>query len=486
MKNSNHPLIDKVSASLGEIFAEGGLSGKTVIVALSGGADSVSLLFSLHTLREALCFRVCACHVNHGIRGEEGDRDEAFSASLCRRLGIPFRCGHFDVPALAKERRTGIEETARSVRYEYFEDLLRNGFGDFIATAHNACDNAETVLMYAVRGSGTAGLTGIPKRRDRVIRPLLSVTRTEIEEYLSAIGESYVTDSTNLADDCTRNILRHSVLPTLRKINPALEEALLRLGRIAEADNEYLNTAAKEADTDSIREAAKLADAILSRVIAEKVRAVTGYAPDFLHTQELCRAIKAYAVSGSGEKKLYALPGKAEVCLYGDAFRVYRKEERQEIPKPAKGYAIPLKAGLTVLPGGKWAVLTAAPDADLPVTFTADDAHCAGNFPEIRKTSPDFRKNIYSLFITAGLFSDIIGKDVFLRPRKSGDRIRLGGMSKSIKKLLCDKKVPIEERDELPLLLIGERVLALPYIGVCDREDAETVPKYTVGFYKLG
>ncbi len=189
--------------------------GERVLVALSGGADSVSLLLAL----KELGYSVFAVHVNHHLRGEESDRDEAFCANLCRRLGVELYVEHVDVRSYCFETGKSVEESARVLRYEA---LGKHSGGCKIATAHNLDDCFETTLFNLVRGCGIGGLTGIPPVRDNIIRPLIGTRRDEILEYLKSRGESYVTDSTNLEDDCSRNIIRLNVIPELERINPSL------------------------------------------------------------------------------------------------------------------------------------------------------------------------------------------------------------------------------------------------------------------------
>ena len=194
--------------------------GETVLLALSGGADSVALLCALR----ALGYPVRAFHLNHCLRGAESDRDEAFCRALCERLGVPLTVERIDVRA--QTAGEGIEAAARRIRYER---LAAAAQGAKIATAHTADDNLETMLFHLARGTGPKGLAGIPPVRDGVIRPLIGVERAQVEAYLAELGQDYVTDSTNLADSYTRNRIRHGVVPALRQINPEAGRAALRL-----------------------------------------------------------------------------------------------------------------------------------------------------------------------------------------------------------------------------------------------------------------
>ncbi|MBQ5336384.1 MAG: tRNA lysidine(34) synthetase TilS [Oscillospiraceae bacterium] len=218
--------------------------GDHVVAALSGGADSVCLLLALNELRDELGINVSALHVNHCLRGEESDRDEAFCRDLCERLSVPFVCGRFDVNAEAEKMKMSTELAAREIRYRFFAELTH---GRKLATAHNANDNAETVIFNLTRGTGTKGIAGIPPVRDNIIRPLLGVTRNEIESFLAERGQDFVTDSTNLSDDYTRNTIRHNVIPVLEKINPALFRTILSDSENFRTDNNFIELEAGKA-----------------------------------------------------------------------------------------------------------------------------------------------------------------------------------------------------------------------------------------------
>ena len=196
--------------------------GDGVVVGLSGGPDSVFLLYALHTLQARLGFTLRAVHVHHGIRGAEADRDEAFSEKLCAKLAVPFQAVHVAAPEYAAQHGLSLEEAARILRYEALE-TARQQMGTpsaWIAVAHHLDDQAETVLHNLVRGAGLRGLAGMENRRNHVIRPLLSIKREDILKWLEQNNIPYVTDSTNADPHYTRNRIRSTVLPELRAINP--------------------------------------------------------------------------------------------------------------------------------------------------------------------------------------------------------------------------------------------------------------------------
>ena len=194
--------------------------GDRVVAALSGGADSMALLAFLLELKEPLGIGVSACHVNHGLRGEESDRDEAFVRDWCRRLEVPLQVVRLEGEALRREKGGSLEEAARRARYQALEKAAAGGK---IATGHTASDNLETILLNLARGTGLRGLCGIPPVRGRIIRPLIALTRREVEQYCAARAIPYCTDSTNHSREYSRNRLRQQAVPALLSVNPAAE-----------------------------------------------------------------------------------------------------------------------------------------------------------------------------------------------------------------------------------------------------------------------
>lgn len=209
------------------------------LVALSGGADSVALLLLLKNAH----FNVHAAHCNFRLRGEESDRDEEFCVKLCKRLGVELHRAHFDTREYAELHKVSIEMAARELRYKWFEQLRQDIGAAGICVAHHRDDSVETVLLNLVRGTGLRGLTGIQPRNGYILRPLLCVSRVEIEAFLKEKGQKYVTDSTNLEADVQRNIVRLEVLPLLRKLNPAVAENIQRTAENLVEAQQVLNVA---------------------------------------------------------------------------------------------------------------------------------------------------------------------------------------------------------------------------------------------------
>lgn len=203
------------------------------IVALSGGADSVALLLVL----KELGYAVEAAHCNFHLRGDESDRDENFVANLCQQQGVELHRAHFDTKAYASLHKVSIEMAARELRYAYFEQLRRDTGAEAIGVAHHREDSVETMLINLLRGTGLHGLTGISPRNGHIVRPLLCLSRNDIEQYLAEKGQPFVTDSTNLVDDVTRNKIRLDIMPLLRQINPnadmSMQQTAERMGEAA-------------------------------------------------------------------------------------------------------------------------------------------------------------------------------------------------------------------------------------------------------------
>ena len=233
----SYPIIEKFNRSLIDY-------GDDVVVALSGGADSVCLLYNMLSLWErGYIETLTAVHCNHGLRGEEADRDEQFCKDLCNKLKIHLYCEKIPVKEYAKEHSLSLEEAGRNLRYKTFEKYRMGGK---IATAHNKKDNAETVIFNLIRGTSLAGMGGIPIMRDAIIRPLLDVSREEIEEYLKEIGADFVTDHTNLETKYSRNKIRLSIIPEMENINEGAVNNITAFAKLASYDEEFLSSLADD------------------------------------------------------------------------------------------------------------------------------------------------------------------------------------------------------------------------------------------------
>ncbi|MBQ7595174.1 MAG: tRNA lysidine(34) synthetase TilS [Clostridia bacterium] len=377
---------------------------RDVVVGLSGGADSCALLHILCSLKDEYSLNITAAHVNHGIRGEEAQRDELFSQDFCKKLGVEFRVLHCNVPALAKEKSLGEEECGREVRYEFFKSISP---GALIATAHNLSDCCETLLFNIVRGSSVKGLCSIPPVRDNIIRPLIECTRQEIEDYCKENQIFYVTDSTNLNDDYSRNKIRLNVLPELKKINPSLEKAFQRLISAARDDEDYFDKL-----TDSIILSAKcpegyaadklkdLHPAVLNRVISKIIAENTGKAPERIHIESV--------VSILGGGKTQVCTALTVCCENG----ILSFGEAVKTPEWSREFILDEEI---ITPRG-------------PVRFKIVNKN-----EEVKQQF--VHKNVLD-------YESIVGS-LALRSRKTGDEIKIAGRNgtKTVKKLLTEARI---------------------------------------------
>ena len=409
---------------------------KSYLLGLSGGADSVCLF---HLLLEG-GYGFAAAHINHGIRGEEADRDADFCRALCRKHGVSLFEHCADVPAIAKESGKSLEEAARDVRYSFFKETASREGISVLLTAHNADDNAETLLLALTRGCSPSGACGVAPRREldglTVERPLLSYSKAEITELCRARGYEFVTDSTNSDISYPRNRVRQNVLPELGAINPKFLAAFLRFTEQARADSEYLD---REAEAYANATATDIA--ACPRVIAKRALAIAahraGASPESVHVE----AMLEMAIRGSGS---VSLPGalRAE-CRAGRI--VFSPDTREKDRQIYPGYEpITLREGENPLPSGKLTLV------------------CG-------KLTNDFSQ-IYNLSTSAHINPDRIKGRIYARPRREGDRILCDGMHRSVKKLISERlsSLPLEERRSLPVICDGEEIIWIPYLEVAD------------------
>lgn len=267
------------------------LYGKKVVVGLSGGADSMALLHVLLALREEYKITVVACHVNHGIRGKAADNDEAFVTKQCKNLGVELHTLHENVPELAKKMQLGVEECGRQVRYGFFNSIVGDGV---IATAHTLSDRCETLLLNMTRGTSVKGICSIPPIRGNIVRPLIDCTRADIERYCDENSIEFITDETNFDDVYSRNRVRLRVIPELKKLNPSVEEAFLRLIKSAEDENDFLATETEKILAEARKDNGYCAEtikkchrAIRYRVLFEIISREKGILPEEKHLEQI-------------------------------------------------------------------------------------------------------------------------------------------------------------------------------------------------------
>lgn len=402
--------------------------GDHVVCALSGGADSVAMLFAFYLLKEKLGIQLSAAHFNHHLRGEESDRDEAFVRAFCDRYDIPLAVGSSQVTAGKK----GLEAAARDARYAFLRTLPGK-----IATAHTADDNAETVLMHLVRGTGLKGLGGITPVQGNLIRPMLSITRADVERFLQEYYVNHIEDSSNKTDVFLRNRIRHHVMPLLTAENPRLAENLSAMALRLRLDEEYLSQQANFEILPTVEQLKALHSAQRSRVLEAFLRRSGVREPEESHILQ----VEALIFSEKPSAKA-GFPGSVTIARNYDRLEVLTKENPLETVELKDTLDLP-QLGLRV---------TCAPAEKIintPDTFTV--------YPRGAIT---------------------------LRPRQSGDTIRLPGGSRSLKKLFVDRKIPASQRDRIPVIADGQGVLGVYGIGTNLDRAAQEIPALTIRFIK--
>lgn len=415
-------------------------AGCTVLCAVSGGADSVCLLDLVRRLGDVT---VLCAHFDHGIRGAESARDAAFVEALCKEWGVPFFPGRGDVPAYAAANGLSIETAAREMRYAFLERTAKEQGADVIATAHNLNDNAETILFRMARGTGLRGLTGIPARRGRIVRPLLQTPRRDIEEYLIARGIPHVEDSTNAETDAARNRIRLDVLPRLESIHPGAAAGIARMSETLAEDEAFLASLAEEKLVlwgEAIPGAELCA---MPRPVAR--RALARWLGGELSRERFDALLRFAAGDGDG---VLELPGR----------RVRRELGQLRL---GEGDAPPLEErvllpGETLLYPGRWRISceSCAAGSEIQTSFNTFCFSCA----------------------------NICGK-LSVASRAAGDTILLHrrGSTRSVSKLLGEARIPVSQRAAVPVLRDGAGPLAVYGIGQSER----AFPAPQEPFYKI-
>lgn len=410
--------------------------GDSVICALSGGADSVALLHVLYSIKEKYKLMLYAAHLNHGIRGAEAERDEKFCKILCKKYKIELFTEKADIPSLSAKKKISEELCGRQERYAFFERLSEKLCAR-VATAHTASDNAETLLFNLTRGASVPGASGIPPVRGRFIRPLINCTRSEIEAYCEKNGLEYVTDSTNLTDDYTRNRIRHRVIPELKELNPRFEAAITRFCEDAALTDSYLSSQAKK-----LIERSKTAYGFRADVLKAAHQAVRNKA-----LAQLCSDLARFSAESRHIDLLNGILSGGAVDL--GAFTAICKQGllRFSEKKPDQQFTeVPLNGFVSFEYGG------------LRVTASIDNSNLELN-------------------------------DLVFRQRQGGDRFTFPkrSVTKPLRKAFNEKKIPAEQRDEMVLLCRGSDVLWCGALGFSEQgENLRNTHMLTVIIDKKG
>ena len=398
--------------------------GDRVICAVSGGADSMALLMAMYLLRDKMGILVEAAHFNHGFRGEESDGDETFVRDFCQRLDIPFHRG--TAPVVPGKK--GLEAAARDARYGFLESLDGK-----IATAHTADDNAETILMHLVRGTGLKGLGGIAPQRGRIIRPMLSVTREQVLAFLEEYNLSFRNDSSNDTDRFLRNRLRHHVMPLLRQENPKLSENLSAMALRLRNDEQTLQSFASAEYPLQITELRAMPTSVRTRVLERFLKDSGVKEPEAEHLTQVESLVFSDRPSAHAR-----FPGGVEVCRQYDLLLC---RQPQDIPEQIR-----LSCPGTVDFGS--------------YTLTCTEAD--------------------NIINTTNVFTVQTSGNLLVRSRRTGDELRTSGGRKSLKKLYIDRKIPQAQRSLLPVLEDEYGLVAACGIGADLNRRAQQLPAWKI------
>ena len=408
-----------------------------IIVGFSGGADSACLLHILYSLKSCFGYSLKAVHINHGIRGDEAKVDEDFARDFCLKLEIPFECFEFNCIEEAEKSKESLEECGRRLRYESFNKLCNEK--SKIATAHNANDNAETIIFNITRGASIKGVCGIPFVRDNIIRPLLYCSRKEIEGYCSENTIEYVTDSTNSSVEYTRNKIRHLVLPVLEDINPAYLNCFSSLSDNAKGVCDLL---AREVE-DLLLEA-KIGDFSYNRnVLLDADKSVV--------TQLLCSEFSKYSGLSLDNKKVNCLynllSDSGRIQLYGNFFAEVKKDYFRFYTDKNSSF-----------------------DKCIVIDSFPFEINFCGYLLNLEKIPYNSKIVNQSEVVDMIDFNKISGPLV-LRTRKAGDSFTFlkRNVTKSLKKLFTEEDIPIEKRNEIPIISDDIGVVWVSGFGVTKR-----------------
>ena len=405
--------------------------GDRVVCAVSGGADSVALLLAMHLLKDKLQITLSAAHFNHHLRGEESDRDAEFVRQLCDRYDIPCTLGSGNVVTGKK----GLEAAARDARYGFLKSLPGK-----IATAHTADDNAETVLMHMVRGTGLKGLGGISPVNGVLIRPMLEVTRQEVLAFLQEYHQDYVTDSSNAEDAFLRNRLRHHVMPLLTAENPKLAQNLSAMALRLRQDEQALQAYAQTEILPDVSELRQMPPAILSRVLSNYLEQCGVPEPEAEHV-----ALAQSLVFSTKPSACAQFPGGVTLCRnYGRIEQVQQVLEIEPVEISCPGEYVLPREGLKV---------TVRPAQQLSCDKDRFTVAAEGS--------------------------------IILRSRQAGDTMRCPGGTKSLKKLFIDSKLPAVQRKTVPVLADKIGVLGVYGFGANRDRIAAAMPAVEIQFTRM-
>ena len=439
-----------------------------VLAAFSGGADSAAMLDMLKKHCDKTGATLYAAHVNHGIRGAEADRDEDFCRSVAERYGIEIFVLKADVPSIAAERKLSVETAAREVRYDFFAEIMKKHSIPTLCVAHNADDNFETILFNISRGSGLSGVCGIPRTRDFaggiIVRPILEINKSDIIEYCSENNIKYVTDSTNTDVEYSRNRIRSRVIPELKAICPSAENAAARLSESLRQDSlclesmaEWFLSETREGNSIPTEKLNGSPAAISSRAVMNLYKEISeGVDIEYTHVKSVLE-LSAKAVPHSS----LDLPAGVRAAVENGAL-LFTKDPLPPKNIVSEEFEYDLGEGSNII---------SQINAEIII----------GNTEKV--------KNIYKKSMNFSIDSDRIIGTLKVRNRQAGDKIKVLGCSKSLKKLMSEKKIPQELRPRIPVICDDSGVIAVPFVAISDthyQKDGKISPSLlTVRFNLL-
>ncbi len=398
-----------------------------IVIGLSGGADSVALthiLCSEYTAKKLICV-----HVNHGIRGDEASRDEQFTVDFCKKLGVEVHVVHADVKQIAKEQGISEEECGRNIRYSEFNKLV--GENGVIATAHNADDNAETVLMNLVRGTGIKGMCGIPPIRGNIVRPILNLSRDNIEKYCAENGLNYVIDSTNLTNDYSRNKVRNLIFPLLKEINNSAIENINRSSSIFDETYYFIENIAKNTlknvsdkygiDTEKLN---RYDEFTIKQVVSQYLKEKAIFNAEQKHIDELYKIIR-------NKSGAVVLPSNKKISISQNILSINTPKTQEDI---------------TIL--------------------LENEVEYMGKLLSIKKITEFYVNNDKFLF-TSLIDCDKIKNDISVGKRREAERFTaVKRNTKTLKKLFNEAKIPVFNRDDIAIIRDGDEIVYIEGFGV--------------------
>lgn len=429
--------------------------GNAVLIGVSGGPDSVALLSVLTALAPKYSLRLGVAHINHCLRGAASDQDERFVESLARENDMPCYIRRIDMRSRQEETGFCLEEAGREARYEFFRQIAEAKRYDKIAVGHHANDDAELILLNLLRGSGCSGISGIPAKRDPIVRPLIDVSRNEIMSYIIQYGLKYRTDASNEDTNYLRNRIRHQLMPTLMEYNPQITDSLVRIGNILSSEDEWVESLIVPLFQEAI-------------LLEEKRRIVLSVpALQKLHIAPVRRILRktvaqvkkdlrriSYAHIHAATRLIYNAGAVGQIDLPG-RLRITRNKDRLIVTKEKKSLRSPALSGRNLQIHYEYSLNEPeAASGELKIdeidVLLKFSKVAADRFPAEAKTET----------WTGWIDWDRLTFPLIIRNLRPGDRFRPFGMkgSQKVNDFFCNNKVPAADRHRFPLLVSGSRI----------------------------